>query len=89
MKLPKIQITRWADPNEVGSTLAYSIPDSQIMHKYLMFDLIKTMNNKVASYMARRFIVENRKTIDTWLKHGMVKRYVEREVKKTFSALIK
>lgn len=84
MKNPFIKITRWIGTDSPGTNLTYSVHD-ELLNNYLLLDLMKSANNKIASYIARRYIENNRERIETWVKNSVVRRHIEREIGRLLS----
>ena len=80
MKLfPKIE--SWFSADEAATKFTYTIPDRDFLRKELLIDLFHHMNKRISSYMARRYIEKNRERIDRFVKHAVVRRHIEREIR--------
>ncbi len=83
-----IKISRWTDTRSSGTNFTYSIND-EVISNILIFDLMKDINKRISSYVARRYIEKNRDRIERLVKSSVLRRSIEREIRKLFDGFPK
>lgn len=72
-----------------NSTTVTAQFNNDVLMRYQVLDILKSVDQKIASHIARMWIKHNRDKVDTWMRHPAVQRRIARSVQQILQQTLK